>query len=70
MEKGKLELPDEISSVLIERAKKIGGIGSLGVTNKNTVGVCAEFRAVNRLLLNKSDIVNIRLTEAISPRTG
>lgn len=63
-------IPDKISSVLIERANKIGGIGSLGVTGKNTVGVCAEFRTVNQLLLDGSDISNIRLTEAIRPRTG
>lgn len=55
---------------MIEKTNRIGGIGSLRVTNKNTVGVCAEFRAVNQLLINGSDIANIRLTEAIRPRTG
>ena len=63
-------IPEEISPILIERANKIGGIGSLGVTSKNTVGVCAEFRTINQLLLNGSDISDIRLTDAIRPRTG
>lgn len=63
-------IPDEISPILIERANRTGGIGSLGVTSKNTVGVCAEFRTINQLLLNGSDISDIRLTKAIRPRTG
>lgn len=61
-------IPDEISPILIE--KEIGGIGSLGLTERNTVGVCAEFRAINQLLLNGSEISDIRLTAPIRPRTG
>lgn len=34
--------------------------------SKNNIGVCAEFRMIN----NGSDISDIRLTEAIRPRTG
>ena len=63
-------IPDEISPVLIERANKIGGIGSTGLTDRNTIGVCAEFRTANQLLLNGSDISNIRFTKPIRPRTG
>lgn len=64
------EIPNTISPVLIERANRIGGIGSLGVSERNTVGVCAEFHAINSLLLNGCNIEDIRLTEAIRPRTG
>ena len=63
-------VPSDIHPLLIERANMIGGIGSLGVTSKNTVGVCAEFHAVNNLLNSGSDISNIRLTRPIRPRTG
>lgn len=63
-------IPSTIHPELIERAKRIGGIGSLGITSKNTVGVCAEFHAVNNLLLRGADISNIRLTKPIRPRTG
>jgi hypothetical protein len=63
-------IPSTIHPELIERAKRIGGIGSLGVTSKNTLGVCAEFHAVNNLLLRGADISNIRLTQPIRPRTG
>ena len=63
-------IPDNISTVLIERANKIGGIGSKGLTERNTIGVCAEFRTANQLLLNGSDISNIRFTKPIRPRTG
>lgn len=37
------------------RADSIG-VGSTGLTEKNTVGVCAEFREANQLLLNGSDM--------------
>lgn len=63
-------IPSKIHPDLIERANRIGGIGSFGVTTKNTVGVCAEFHAVNNLLLRGASISNIRLTKAIRPRTG
>lgn len=64
------EIPQEIDSDLLELAKKIGGIGSLGVTDRNTVGVCAEFHVINSLLLSESKLEDIRLTRAIRPRTG
>ena len=37
------------------RADSIG-VGSTGLTEKNIVGVCAEFGAANQLLLNGSDM--------------
>lgn len=64
------KIPDQIHPELIRRADKIGGIGSKGVSTKNTVGVCAEFQAVNTLLMNGSKISDIKLTHAIRPRTG
>lgn len=64
------EIPTQIHPELIKRAEQIGGIGSKGITSKNTVGVCAEFQAVNSLLLNGSNISDIKLTHAIRPRTG
>ena len=67
-------IPDRIATVLQERAKSIGGIGTKGLTaglpHENTVGVCAEFRSANGLLLRHSRIENIRFTDAIRPRTG
>lgn len=62
--------PNKIHPELVKRADAIGGIGSLGVTSKNTVGVCAEFHAVNSLLNNGANIADIRLTKPIRPRTG
>ena len=64
------DIPETISPILLERAEKIGGVGSLGITQKNTVGACAEFRAINKLLLDGSDITDIKFTDAIRPRTG
>ena len=64
------EIPANIHPELIRRADIIGGIGSKGVTTKNTIGVCAEFQGVNALLQNGSNISNIKLTYAIRPRTG
>lgn len=64
------KIPDKIHPELIKRADKIGGIGSKGVSTKNTVGVCAEFHVVNSLLLSGSKISDIKLTHAIRPRTG
>ena len=63
-------IPSQIYPELIARAKRIGGIGSKGLSTKNTVGVCAEFHVVNELLLSGSSISDIRLTHAIRPRTG
>ena len=64
------EIPKNIAPELLRRASLIGGLGSHGVTNRNTVGVCAEFHAVNNLLLSGSKWEDIRLTPAIRPRTG
>ena len=63
-------IPDKIHPELIKRAEKIGGIGTKGLSTKNTVGVCAEFHVVNELLLSGSKITDIKLTHAIRPRTG
>ena len=41
------EIPKRIHPELRKRAETIGGIGSHGLSNKNTVGVCAEFHVVN-----------------------
>ncbi len=64
------EIPTKIHPELIARANKIGGVGTKGLSTKNTVGVCAEFHAVNSLLLSGSNIKDIKLTHAIRPRTG
>lgn len=64
------KIPNDIHPKLIELANQIGGIGSYGLTERNTVGVCAEFQVVNRLLLSGSQFEDIRLTKAIRPRTG
>ena len=63
-------VPNKIHPELVKRASKIGGIGSKGLPSKNIVGVCAEFQAVNSLLLSGSKISDIKLTHAIRPRTG
>lgn len=64
------EIPKRIHPELRKRAEAIGGIGSHGLSNKNTVGVCAEFHVVNSLLLGGSKWSDIKLTTAIRPRTG
>lgn len=64
------EIPAVIHPELLERAKAIGGLGTTGLTDRNIVGVCAEFHAVNNLLLGGAKWENIRLTPAIRPRTG
>lgn len=64
------EIPKYIAPELLERAVLIGGLGSHGVTERNTVGICAEFHVVNDLLLRGSKWEDIRLTPAIRPRTG
>ena len=64
------KIPERIHPILRKRAESIGGIGTKGLSNKNTVGVCAEFHAVNNnLLLNGSRISDIKLVHAIRPRT-
>lgn len=60
----------KIHPELISRANAIGGIGSKGISERNTVGICAEFKGINELLLDGSKIENIRLTKALRPRTG
>jgi len=64
------EIPKKIAPELLKRAESIGGIGTHGLTERNTVGVCAEFHVVNKLLLSGSKWEDIRLTPAIRPRNG
>ena len=64
------EIPKKIHPELLKRAEAIGGIGSHGLTERNIVGVCAEFHVVNRLLLSGSKWSDIRLSTPIRPRTG
>ena len=64
------EIPKEIHPDLIKLAERVGGVGSLGVTDRNIVGVCAEFHAINDMLLSGSQLKDIKLTRAIRPRTG
>ncbi|MCF0110350.1 MAG: hypothetical protein HUJ58_00480 [Erysipelotrichaceae bacterium] len=64
------KIPDTIHPELQKRADRIGGIGTKGQSTKNSIGVCAEFHAVNELLLSGSNISDIKLTHAIRPRTG
>ena len=63
------EIPSIIHEELIKRANTIGGIGSHGVTDRNIVGVCAEFQVINKLLLSGSNISDIRLVKPVRPRT-
>lgn len=63
-------IPSKIHPELVKRAKAIGGIGTHGLSTKNTVGVCAEFHVVNKLLFAGSRWEDIRLTPSIRPRTG
>lgn len=63
-------IPKRIHPELKKLADKIGGLGSKGVSGKNTVGVCAEFQTVNKLLWSGSKLSDIRLTKPIRPRTG
>ena len=64
------EIPKRIHPELRKRAEAIGGIGSHGLTSRNTIGVCAEFHVVNSLLLGGCKWSDIKLTPAIRPRTG
>ena len=63
------KIPEKIHPELLKRAEMIGGVGTKGLSTKNTVGVCAEFHVVNELLLSGSKISDIKLTRAIRPRT-
>lgn len=63
-------IPKKIHPELKKLADKIGGVGSKGVSDKNTVGVCAEFQTVNKLLWSGSKLSDIKLTKPIRPRTG
>ena len=62
--------PKKIQPDLIRLAERAGGIGTFGVTERNTIGVCAEFHVINDMLLSGSKLEDIRLTRAIRPRTG
>ena len=64
------EIPKKIHPDLLKLAERVGGVGTLGVTDRNTVGVCAEFHVINDMLLSGSKLEDIRLTRAIRPRTG
>lgn len=64
------EPPKKVHPVLQKIADKLGGIGSLGVSGKNKIGVCAEFHVVNNLLWSGSKLENIKLTTPTRPRTG
>ena len=64
------EIPINIHPELLKRANEIGGIGTHGLTERNIIGVCAEFHVVNQLLLKGSKWHNIRIINPIRPRTG
>ena len=64
------EVPKKIHPLLLAKAKEIGGIGTHGLTDRNTVGVCAEFHLVNKMLLSGVKWSDIRITTAVRPRTG
>lgn len=64
------EIPKRIAPELRERAEAVGGLGTHGLTERNTVGVCAEFHVVNRLLLGGAKWEDIHLTHARRPRNG
>jgi hypothetical protein len=61
------DIPENINPQLRARADEIGGIGSKGVSGKNTVGRCAEQRAANDLLNQGSNIGDIRFTDPVRP---
>ena len=64
------EIPTKIHPILLAKSKEIGGIGTHGLTDRNTVGVCAEFHLVNKMLLSGVKWSDIRITTAVRPRTG
>lgn len=63
-------IPKKIHPEVKKLADKIGGVGSHGLTDKNIVGVCAEFQTVNKMLWSGSKLADIKLTKPIRPRTG
>ena len=63
-------IPKKIHPKLKALAERVGGFGTLGVSERNTVGVCAEFHAVNQMLYAGCKLEDIKLTRAIRPRTG
>ena len=64
------KIPNKIHPKLMELAEEIGGIGSHGLTDKNIVGVCAEFHVVNDMLNSGVKYSDIKIVKAIRPRTG
>lgn len=64
------EIPKKIHPDLLKLSERVGGIGTFGVTGRNTVGVCAEFHVINDMLLSGSKLEDIKLTRAIRPKTG
>lgn len=59
------KVPENIHPELKELAeKRVGEIGSLGLTERNTVGKCAEFNVVNKMLNAGCEYKHIRLTKA------
>jgi hypothetical protein len=63
-------IPDQIPDSFTSRADEIGGVGSKGLTEGNTVGCCAEQRAGIELLNQGSLLENIRFSDTLNPRTG
>jgi hypothetical protein len=61
--------PAIVAPELAAAAEPLGGVGAR-TTCGNIVGACSEFQAANDLLLNGSKLTNIRVTQAIRPRTG
>ena len=58
-------VPENIHPELKELAeKRVGQIHSNGLTETNTVGRCAEFHVVNKMLHAGCEYKNIRLTKA------
>ncbi len=58
-------VPENIHPELKELAeKRVGQINSNGLTKTNTVGRCAEFHVVNKMLNAGCEYKNIRLTKA------
>ena len=64
------KIPEKIHPELLNRAEMIGGVGTKGLSTKNTIGVCAEFQTVNKMLWSGSKLADIKLTKPIRPRTG
>lgn len=60
----------EIAMEGTKLAERVGGVGTQGVTDRNTIGVCAEFHVINDMLLSGSKLEDIRLTRPIRQRTG